>query len=265
MSFQDKVVWVTGASSGIGRAVALEFSKQGAKLILSSRNEETLKEVRKACKKPDDVFVLPLDLEDYLNFDEKAKTACEAFGQLDILFNNGGVSQRSLALDTDIAVDKRIMDINYFGTIALTKAVLPYMIEKKTGQIVTITSITGKVATPARTAYAASKHALHGFFDSLRSEVYEHNIGVTLVCPGYIQTNLSYNALTGDGTKQNKGDAALEKGIAPEVLAQKLMKGIAARKNEIIIGGLKETASVYLKRFAPNLLVRLVRDINKED
>lgn len=265
MTFKDQIVWITGASSGIGKALALEFAQQGAKLILSSRNIDSLNDVKSLCKNPDIIKTLALDLEDYTNFKPIIEKAINCFGKIDILLNNGGISQRSLAVNTDISVDKRIMDINYMGTMSLTKGLLPHLIQNNSGQIVTITSITGKVATPARTSYSASKHALHGFFDSLRSEVYKNNITVTLICPGYVQTNLSHNALVGDGSKQNKADEALEKGIPTDVFAKKLLKGIAKKKNEIIIGGAKETASVYLKRFFPNLLVKLVRNVNDDE
>lgn len=264
MNFNNKVVWITGASSGIGKALALEFSKLGAQLILSSRNEVALNEVKKLCDKPNNVKVLTLDLEDYTNFEPIISNAISAFGKIDILINNGGISQRSLAIDTKIEVDKRFMDINYMGAMALSKGILPHFISNKSGHFVTITSVSGKLGTPKRTAYAASKHALHGFFDSLRAEVYKDNIYVTLVCPGYIQTNLSINALVGDGSTQNTSDEALAKGITAGELAKKMIKAIAKHKNEVVIGGAKEVLSTYLKRFAPNLLTKLVRKVNQE-
>jgi short-subunit dehydrogenase len=200
MPFSDKIVWITGASSGIGKALALELSHQNAKLILSSRKKEDLELVKEECKNIADVKIITLDLEDYTNLEIKADEAIAAFGKVDILVNNGGISQRSLVKDTNILVDKRIMDINYLGNIALTKAILPHFIENKSGHFVVTSSIVGKIGTPLRSSYAASKHALHGFFDSLRTEVYQDNIVVTLICPGFVNTNVSKNALTGDGT-----------------------------------------------------------------
>ena len=181
MYFNNKVIWITGASSGIGKSLALELSKQNTKLILSSRNEAALNAVKNECKTPENVVVLPLDLQDYNQMTSKVTKALSLFGTIDILFNNGGISQRSLAKDTLISVDKKIMDINYLGTVALTKALLPHFIEQNKGHFVVTTSIVGKVGTPLRSSYAASKHALHGFFDSLRAEVYNNNIDVTLV------------------------------------------------------------------------------------
>lgn len=262
MSFQDKVVWITGASSGIGKALALELSKQGALLIISARKEQVLNEVKDACAHPERVKVLPLDLENYSDFDKKAKEAIGWSGRIDILVNNGGISQRALAKDTDISVDKRIMDINYTGTVALTKAILPHFIERQQGQVVVTTSIVGKIGTPLRSTYAASKHALHGFFDSLRAEVYNDNIDVTLICPGYVTTNVSMNALTGDGSAQQSMDKATANGINPDRFAKLMAKAIAKKKQEAYIAGAKEKLGVYVKRWIPKLFSLMVRKLS---
>jgi short-subunit dehydrogenase len=262
MSFQNKVVWITGASSGIGKALALELSQQDALLILSARKEETLNEVKAACKNSEHVKVLPLDLEDCTNFDQKTSEAIQWFGRIDILVNNGGISQRSLAKDTSIDVDKRIMEINYTGTVALTKAVLPHFLEKKQGHIVVTTSIVGKIGTPLRSTYAASKHALHGFFDSLRAEVYNDNINVTLICPGYVTTEISMNALLGNGTPQQTMDKATANGIQPDRFAKLMAKAIAKKKEEAYIAGAKEKLGVYVKRWIPKLFSYMVRKLS---
>lgn len=262
MNFTNKVIWVTGASSGIGKALALELSKTGAKLIISSRREKQLLEVQKECTNPDLVKIVTLDLEDYKNLESKANEAISAFGGLDILVNNGGISQRSLASETTIDVDERLMAINYLGSVALTKAVLPHFIQKKKGHFITITSIVGKIGTPLRSTYAASKHALHGFFDSLRAENHQHNIAVTLVCPGFVNTNVSMNALTADGTPQQTMDKATANGIAPERFAKLMVKAIAAKKEEAYIAGAKEKLGVYVKRFFPSLFSIMVRKLS---
>ena len=259
---KNKTIWITGASSGIGKALAIELSKSNNKLIISSRNESALLAVKNECSQPENIKILTLDLEDYFSLDESVTQAILLFGNIDILINNGGISQRALAIDTKIEVDKRIMDINYMGTMALSKGLLPHFIANKSGHFVTITSVTGKVATPVRSAYAASKHALHGFFDSLRSEIYKYNIAVTLVLPGYIRTQLSYNALVGDGSKQDKMDVATNNGLSPEAFAKKMIRAIEKKKREITIGGTKEVASVYVKRFFPGLLAKFVRKVN---
>jgi len=262
MDLTGKIIWITGASSGIGKALAIELSKLDTKLILSSRNEATLNEVKDLCENSQNIIVLPIDLEKYDDFDKTVATAISFFGKIDILINNGGISQRSLAIDTNIDVDKRIMDINFMGTVALSKAILPHFIANNSGHFVITTSVVGKVATPLRSTYSASKHALHGFFDSLRAEIYKHNIDVTLVLPGYVQTDVSMNALTGDGSKQNTMDTATKNGLSSDVFAKKMIRAIQKRKKEVVIGGFKETGSVYLKRFFPRIAAHLVRKVN---
>ena len=262
MFYKNKTIWITGASSGIGKALALAFSKEGANIILSARNEQKLNEVKEQCTNPDKVKILPLDLTDFSSFNEKVISAIQFFDGIDILVNNGGVSQRSLAIETQFKVDQQIFEVNYFGTIGLTKELLPHFIKKQNGQIVVISSVMGKLGTPLRSAYAASKHALHGFFDSLRAEIFNKNIDVTIICPGYVITDVSKNALTGDGSKFNKMDEATAKGLQPEELAKKALNAISKKKQEVIIAGSKETAAIYLKRFFPKLLSKIVRKVN---
>lgn len=259
MTFTNKIIWITGASSGIGKSLAIELSKQPVKLILSSRNKIALQKVKESCKFSENVKILPLDLEDYTSLESKTEEAIQLFGSIDILFNNGGVSQRSLVKDTSIAVDKRIMDINYLGTVALTKALLPHFIDRNKGYIVVTSSIVGIVATPMRSSYSASKHALQGFFDSLRAEVYQNNIKVTIACPGFVKTNVSINALTGDGTPQNKMDTATDNGLTSEEFVKQLLKAVQKEKQDVYIGGFKEKLAVYTKRFFPKLLSVMIR------
>ncbi|WP_372793738.1 SDR family oxidoreductase [Lutibacter sp.] len=259
MNFTNKTVWITGASSGIGRSLALELSKQNTKLILSSRNEIELNKVKRECENSQNAKILLLDLENHNTMSSKVEEALLLFGTIDVLFNNGGISQRSLVKDTSIDVDKYIMNINYLGTVALTKAILPHFINKNNGHFVITTSIVGKIGTPLRSSYAASKHALHGFFDSLRAEVYQNNIKVTLACPGFVQTNVSLNALTGNGTPQNKMDGATKNGLTSETFVKLLIKAVKNEKQEVYIGGFKEKLGVYTKRFFPKLLSTMIR------
>jgi short-subunit dehydrogenase len=257
MRFRDKVVWITGASSGIGEALAVAFSREGARLVLSSRNAAELERVRRLCD-GDRHLVIPLDLTLHDSLQRATSDVLRAFDHIDVLVHSGGVSQRSLASDTSLAVDRAIMDLNFFGTVALTKAVLPSMIARRSGQIVPISSVVGYVGTPFRSTYAASKHALHGFFDSLRAEVAKDGIDVTIVCPGYIRTNVSRNALTADGSAFGKMDHTHERAMLPEQCAQRIVDAVAKRKEEIVVGG-KETWAVPLKRFAPRIVSRIVR------
>ncbi|MBI2379867.1 MAG: SDR family oxidoreductase [Gammaproteobacteria bacterium] len=258
MQFADQVVWLTGASSGIGEALAYALSRRGARLILSARRAEELERVRRLCDNPDWHWVMPLDLEHSEEFPAKVKAAEEHFGRIDLLINNGGISQRARAQDTALAVDRRIMEINYFGTIALTKAVLPGMLARRAGHIATVTSLVGHFGTPLRSGYAASKHALHGFFDSLRAELWEQGVGVSLICPGFIHTNLSYAAVLGDGSPQSTMDDAQAHGYPATLCAEDILTGLAKGKEEFSVGG-RERLGVYLKRFFPGLFSKMIR------
>ncbi|MEA2489741.1 MAG: dehydrogenase/reductase family er, partial [Acidobacteriota bacterium] len=177
---------------------------------------------------------------------------------VDVLVHSGGVSQRSLVAETELAIDRAIMELNYFGTIALTKAVLPSMLARKGGHIVPISSVIGHVGIPLRSAYAASKHALHGFFDALRAEVASDGVKVTIVCPGYVRTNVSQNALRGDGSKHGQLDETHANAMRPEQAAPRIIDGVSKGKNEVRVGG-KEILAIHLKRFLPNLLARAIR------
>lgn len=262
MSFKNKVVWVTGASSGIGKATVLALAEYDAKLIISSRNVDKLEEVKIRCKNPEKVKILQVDLDHYHQLDQLVLKAISLFGSIDILINNGGISQRSLAIDTGINVDDQIFKTNYFGTVALSKALLPYFVAKKSGHFVVVTSVVGKIGTPLRSSYAASKHALHGFFDSLRAEVHQDNIAVTLICPGFVNTEISMNALTGDGSPQNSLDKGTANGLTPKYFAKRMLRAIERKKQEAVIGGKLEVLAVYVKRFFPRVLANMIRKLD---
>lgn len=255
-----KVIWITGASSGIGEALAYEFSKQGACVILSARRIDELQRVKQNCADQANTALLPLDLSKTEMFEHITHEALKHFGHVDILINNGGIGQRSLVHETSMTVYQDIMQVNYFGTIALTKALLPHFVQRKQGHYVVVTSVTGKFGTPLRSGYAASKHALHGFFDSLRAEQWKNNIDVTIICPGFIATNLSRFALTGDGSQQNSLDKTSYPKKSPEWCARKIRQAVDAKKEEVYIGG-REVFGVYLKRFVPRLFSRIIRKV----
>jgi short-subunit dehydrogenase len=258
MSFEDKVIWITGASSGIGEALTYALNKRGAKLILSSRRKEVLEEVKDKCPVDSDIHIIPLDLTETETLPEKAEQALNTFGHIDYLFNNGGVSQRALAVDMKMEVLRRVMEINFFGSVALTKEVLPSMIDRKSGHIVVTSSVMGKFGTRLRSGYAASKHALHGYFDCLRQEVYRHGISVSIVCPGFIKTEITKNMLEADGSKYGKVGKGQQHGMPVEKFVEKLLPKIVKGKEEIYIGG-KEVFGIYVKRFAPGLLQKILR------
>lgn len=258
-AFKDKVIWITGASSGIGEALAYEFAKLGARLILSARREEELKRVGAVTKLPElDLMILPFDLSDTSNASGLAAQVMNKFGRIDVLINNGGFSQRSAAMDTSIDLDRKLMEVNYFSSVALTKAVLPYMKRQKSGQLVVISSIAGKFGFYLRTSYSAAKHALHGFFESLRLETESAGIKTLIVCPGKIKTEISFHAVTSDGGKHNTMDPSHEQAMSAEECAKQIIRGIVKNKEEIFVGG-KEILMVRIKRFFPKLFSVLVR------
>jgi short-subunit dehydrogenase len=257
--FKDKVVWITGASSGIGEALAYKLSETGANLALSSNEPERLGEVRDKCTNKASHMVVPLDLSEWDALSPKAEAVLRRFSHVDILVNNGGISHRSMAKDTVLEVDKRVMDIDYFGHIALTKAVLPSMLQRKSGHIVVTTSLAGLIPVPYRTAYCAAKHALHGFFDTLRVEVWDDNIKVTLVCPAQVRTDISFQALAGDGGRYGKMDPLIEAGMSPAECADGIIGAIVKGRQQVLVGKGKPIIGTYVKRLSPTLFTRLVR------
>ncbi len=259
MDFKNKIVWITGASSGIGEALVYLLNDHGAKLIISSRRSGSLYEVKQKCKKnPLDVHVLPLDLEQSETLALKAENAWKIYGAIDILINAGGISQRGTVLETTPAVEQKIMNINYWGTVNLSKALLPKMLERQTGNLVVLSSVVGKFGTQFRSTYSASKHALQGYFDSLRCEVYDKGISVNIICPGFIKTNVTINSVTATGEKHNQMDEHQENGMSAIACAQQILEAIYKNKEEVLIGG-KETYGVLIKRILPGYFSKMIR------
>lgn len=263
MSFYGKIVWITGASSGIGEALAYAFAEEGARLVISSRRREALEKVREKAQNSSDVLVLPLDLSDISQMEPAVKKVKEQFGRIDILINNGGVSQRGNVMETPLDVERQIMEVNFFGTVALTKSVLPIMERQKDGHVVVISSILGKFAIPGRATYCASKHALQGYFGALEKELEKKKIKVSLICPGFIRTNVSKNAVTSDGTSHDSMDDGQAGGMSAEECARDIIKAVKKNRSEVYIGG-KEILMVYLKRYVPSIFNSVVRKrVNK--
>jgi short-subunit dehydrogenase len=257
-SLKDKVIWITGASSGIGEALACAMSAQGAKLILSSRRIAELERVKNNCANSDKVHILPLDLTDSANLEAKVPTAISLFGHIDIMVHNSGISQRALVAETDIAVHRQVMELNYFSYIILTKALLPHFIERRTGYFVVTSSVMGKIGTPMRAAYAASKHALHGYFDSLRAEVGNYGIHVTILTPGYIHTPIA--VISGDGDFLISESEQINGGLSADKAAGQIIQAIKNEKYEPYIGKFigEERLALFVKRFLPGLFARLI-------
>jgi dehydrogenase/reductase SDR family member 7B len=262
MKFSDKVIWITGASSGIGRTTALRFAREKATLVLTALEEDLLQEVREDCLKAGapDVALLPFDLSRTDELTDLAEKAWSAFGRIDILYNNAGISQRGIAVETDMAVIRKVMDIDFYAPVILTKSVLPKMIARGGGQLAVTTSINGLFGFPLRCAYSSAKHALYGFFETIAAENAADNIHVTIVTPGRVRTNISLNALEKDGKKHGKMDAGQANGITPEKAADKIVRAIAKQKREVLVGS-GELAMVYIKRFFPGLCAYIARKI----
>jgi dehydrogenase/reductase SDR family protein 7B len=253
------VYWITGASSGIGLALANELSGLGHELILSARNEAKLSEVQAQLPHPNKAKILPFDLSQTELSDQMVTQAHACFGAIDTVILNAGLSQRSLVQETKLEVYKQLMNVNYFGNIALTQSLLPHFLKANKGQFVVVTSLVGKFGTPYRSGYAGSKHALHGFYDSLRAEMMmqNKNIDVTIICPGFVSTDISYNALGATGSATHVHDDSNASGISPAEFAKRAVPEIIAKKYEAYVGG-KEVLGVMLKRFAPTMFAKKI-------
>lgn len=260
--FAKKAIWITGASSGIGEALALEFIKEQAKLILSARRQDELERVKAACvaagADADTILVLPLDVTDEAAM-PKVVDAAKAFtGRIDMLINNAGISQRSLCVDTDMATYRRLFEVDVFGQIALTKLVLPIMLDQGSGHLAVTASVAGKIGVAQRTGYCAAKHAMMGFFDALRAEVSRQGVRVTTITPGFIRTNIAKHALKGDGSEFAKVDQNIAGGMDVTACARMIMKGFRSGKKEIPVGEGREMNALWVKRFFPSFLFKMV-------
>ena len=242
--------------------MAVQSAKLGAKLVLSARNEEALQDLSKELPDSCENLVLPADMGDGSSFEKLTQRVIERFGRIDLVFMSAGISQRSEVIETDIAIDRRIMEVNFFGNIALAKAALPQMRKQKSGSFCVISSITGKTGFFLRSAYAASKHALHGYFESLRLEEYDHNIKVHIVCPGPVNTNISINSIDASGKPQGVHDPMQEMGMSPEYCVDEIIRSIKKEELERIISKGPEAFGMKLKALFPRLYFNMVRRRN---
>ena len=257
--FSNAVVWITGASSGIGEALVKKCASRGARVVLSGRREEELVRVATEAQLPEDkMLILPFDVADYQLAGELTGRVISRFSRIDYLFNNAGVSSRALAMETGLEVDIRMMNTNYIGNIALSKEVLPHMIRQKKGHIIVTSSVMGHLGTPLRSSYAASKHALHGFYDTLREELHGTGVKITMISPGYIRTQVSVNAMTSTGEKFNKMSKFQANGMDPMKLADKVLRDVEKGKRTGFYGG-KELIAIYLHRISPKLIYKILR------
>ncbi len=256
MNYNNKIFWVTGASSGIGKAVVYELLNRGATVIASSNQAVELEEIQNGCpEKKHLLSIVIFDLTDTENIEKLVAQQYEKHGRIDVLINLGGVSQRAKITETPLWLDRKIMEINYFGTIALSKAVLPYMIEQGSGHIMATSSIAGRFGFPLRSAYSASKQALHGFIETLHIENREYNIKASVIIPGRVKTNISFNALTASGSIHGKMDSGQASGISPVKAARMILKGLERNKREVLVGG-KELIMLYIRKFFPSIFFK---------
>jgi dehydrogenase/reductase SDR family member 7B len=260
--FNGRIVWVTGASSGIGEALSKQLALAGARLVISSHEPEELERVKKEIGKVEhEPLIISFDLSDPKAVEDAADKVIQKMGGVNIFFCNGGVSTRTTAIDTSLEVDRKVMEINYFSGLIITKKILPGMIDKKFGHIIATSSISGKFGFPLRSAYAASKHALHGFYESLWTELNQHGIRTTIIMPGRVKTNISMHALNKDGKEYGKMSKGQAGGIKPESCARQMLRAAAKNKREVLIGG-KELIMPRLKQYFPGIFYKLVTRID---
>jgi short-subunit dehydrogenase len=260
LPFLGKVIWITGASAGIGEELSYQLSQLGASLILSGRNEDRLKHVNENLpRNPGEAKLLPFDLANLDQLPQQVDTALSFHGRVDCLINNAALAIRDYALATDLKVDKKLMDINYFGPMILTKQLLPHMLEKRSGQLVVVSSLSGKFGVPRTAAYAASKHALHGFFESLRSETVNSGVSITVIVPGIINTQITAHAVVGDGSNFGRWETTFQNGYPVEKATRKMIKAILHKKGEVFVGG-AEGATLWLTKISPQMVHWILRN-----
>jgi len=251
--FNNKICLVTGASSGIGKALSLKLNSMGAMVILTARNAENLELVKADCTHPDKIRILPFDMEDINTIESFARNAWNLFQNIDFVFLNAGMAIRDMVHLTNLKMVYKVMNINFFSPVALSRALLPYMREKKQGCFVVTSSLCGKFGVPKLSAYSASKHALHGFFESFRAEYESDGIRVTMITAGLVKTEITVHALKGNGTINGKMQESVAGGISPEACAREIVRAVDAGKYDALVGGI-EKYSVLVKRFFPGLL-----------
>ena len=259
--FNGKVAWVTGASSGIGEALVHELVSKGATVIASSNDLPELERVKADCRDESiRVHCVPFDLAETSGINKLVEQQVAIYGRIDFLFNIGGISQRATIAETPLWLDRKIFEINYFGTIALTKAVLPIMISQNSGHILATSSISGRFGFPLRSAYSASKQALHGFFETLYLENKKYNINASVIIPGRVRTAISFHALDADGKEHGKLDEGQAKGVLPQQAAKIIIRGMRKNKREILVGK-TELIMLYIRRYCPWLFFRIADKI----
>lgn len=258
-NLNGKVVWITGASSGIGKAIAQECAAQGAQIVLTARRHEELENVRLSLPNPEQHLSVVADITRESQVEQAYRTVLEQKGRIDWLINNAGLSQRALIQETSMQTERAIMEVDYFSQVFLTKTVLPTFLQQKSGRIAFISSVAGLLGTQYRASYSAAKGAIHMWANSLRAEVADQGIGVSVIFPGFVKTNVSFNALNGEGKPQGHQDEAIENGLEPDLFAQTTVSALLAGEEYIVVGGAKEKLGVWVSRLSPSTLYKMIR------
>ena len=255
----NQVVWITGASSGLGKALAQAYAARGVQLVLTARRYEELEKVRASLHQPEQHLSIVADICDEQQVVQAYQQVLAEKGRIDWLINNAGLSQRALISDTTMQTERAIMELDYFSQVFLTKTVLPTLLKQQSGRVVFVSSVAGLLGTQYRATYSAAKGAIHMWANSLRAEVSEQGIGVSVIFPGFVKTNVSFNALNGEGQPQGHQDSAIENGLEPEAFAEQTLKALLRGEEYIVIGGVKEKLGVLISRLSPKLLYKMIR------
>lgn len=258
-SLNNKVVWITGASSGLGKALAQECALQGAQVILTARRKDELENVRQSLVNPDQHISVVADITDETQVRHAYEQVLDQKGRIDWLINNAGLSQRALITDTTMQTERAIMEVDYFSQVFLTKTVLPTFLKQKSGRIAFVSSVAGLLGTQYRASYSAAKAAIHMWANSLRAEVADEGVGVSVIFPGFVKTNVSFNALNGEGKAQGHQDEAIENGLTAEDFARQTVEALLNNEEYIIVGGTKEKLGVLVSRLSPATLYKMIR------
>lgn len=258
-ALHDKVVWITGASSGIGKALAQACAAQGAKVVLSARRFDVLEQVRTDLAHPDQHLSVAMDITDEAQVQQAYAQVLAQFARIDWLINNAGLSQRALIAETTMQTERAIMEVDYFSQVFLTKTVLPTLLKQQSGRIAFVSSVAGLLGTQYRASYSAAKAAIHMWANSLRAEVAEQGIQVSVIFPGFVQTNVSFNALNGAGQAQGHQDQAIANGLSAEDFAEQTVKALMQGQEYIVVAGRKEKMGVMLSRLSPSTLYKVIR------
>ncbi|WP_089603834.1 SDR family NAD(P)-dependent oxidoreductase [Acinetobacter piscicola] len=254
-----KVIWITGASSGIGKALATECALKGAQVVLSARRLDELEKVRSGLQDSEQHISVAMDITDEGQVRHAYEQVLKEKGRIDWLVNNAGLSQRALIADTTMQTERAIMEIDYFSQVFLTKLVLPTFLAQKSGRIAFVSSVAGLLGTQYRATYSAAKAAIHMWANSLRAEVAQEGVKVSVIFPGFVKTNVSFNALNGAGKPQAHQDDAIENGLEADEFAQQTVSALIKGEEYIVVGGRKEKLGVWVSRLSPTTLYKMIR------